>query len=103
MASRGGYGMTRLLDAIDWKLLAKSTAQGTRWVGHSDLTALHLGLLAHRGAPSWAGPMALDDFGRSVENLAVSTRSRATASPRPWAANSRPWVSAPKPASTAWA
>ncbi len=65
MASRGGYGLTRLLPAIDWKLLARSVERGTRWVGHSDFTALQLGLLAHRGAASWAGPMALDDFGRA--------------------------------------
>ena len=65
MASRGGYGLSRLLGAIDWPLLARAAEQGTRWVGHSDFTALQLGLLAHAGAPSWAGPMALDDFGRS--------------------------------------
>jgi muramoyltetrapeptide carboxypeptidase len=65
MATRGGYGLTRLLDRIDWKLLARSVGQGTRWVGYSDLTALQMGLLAHTGAASWHGPMALDDFGRS--------------------------------------
>ncbi|HSC00619.1 MAG TPA: LD-carboxypeptidase [Burkholderiaceae bacterium] len=65
MACRGGYGMTRLLDAIDWKRIARSAARGTRWVGYSDMTALQMGLLAHRGAPSWAGPMAADDFGRA--------------------------------------
>lgn len=65
LATRGGYGMTRLLDRIDWKLLAKSVEQGTRWVGYSDLTALHLGLLAHGKSVSWAGPLACDDFGRS--------------------------------------
>src|SRR5262245_58176634 len=64
MACRGGYGMTRLLDAIDWKRVGRSAANGTRWVGYSDMTALQMGLLAHRGAPSWAGPMACDDFGR---------------------------------------
>ncbi len=63
LASRGGYGMTRLLDAIDWKRVEKSVAAGTRWVGHSDLTCLHLGLLAHRGGGiTWAGPLARDDF-----------------------------------------
>jgi len=67
MAARGGYGMTRLLSAVDWKLLGQSVERGTRWVGHSDITALHLGLLAHTGAESWAGPMASDDFGRSEE------------------------------------
>jgi muramoyltetrapeptide carboxypeptidase len=65
MATRGGYGLTRLLDHIDWKLLARSVEQGTRWVGYSDLTALQMALLAHTGASSWHGPMALDDFSRS--------------------------------------
>jgi muramoyltetrapeptide carboxypeptidase len=65
LATRGGYGLTRLLDRIDWPLLARSVAAGTRWVGHSDFTALHLGLLAHTGAESWAGPMATGDFGRT--------------------------------------
>ncbi len=64
MACRGGYGLTRLLDRIDWPRLARSVAQGTRWVGFSDLTALQLGLLAHTGASSWHGAMACDDFGR---------------------------------------
>jgi muramoyltetrapeptide carboxypeptidase len=65
MATRGGYGITRLLPRLDWKLLARSVEQGTRWVGYSDLTALQMGLLAHTGAGSWCGPMAADDFGRT--------------------------------------
>jgi muramoyltetrapeptide carboxypeptidase len=64
MATRGGYGLTRLLDRIDWPLLARSVERGTRWVGYSDLTALQLGLLRHGGNESWAGPTAVDDFGR---------------------------------------
>lgn len=67
MAVRGGYGLTRLLDRIDWPLLARSVDNGTRWVGLSDITALQLGLLAHGGAHSWAGPTAAEDFGRSDE------------------------------------
>jgi muramoyltetrapeptide carboxypeptidase len=66
MATRGGYGVSRLLDALDWKLVAASVERGTRWVGHSDLTALQLGLLAHTGAITWAGPMACYDFGREA-------------------------------------
>jgi len=66
LASRGGYGLTRLLDGIDWKRIAKSVAAGTRWVGMSDLTSLQLGLLAHAGGGiTWAGPLACDDFGRT--------------------------------------
>ncbi len=66
LATRGGYGLTRLLDRLDWPLLAQSVERGTRWVGYSDLTALQMGLLAHTGAASWCGPLAADDFGRDV-------------------------------------
>ena len=67
MGSRGGYGLSRLLDRIDWALLARSVERGTRWVGHSDMTTLQLGLLAHAKSRSWAGPMACYDFGRAAE------------------------------------
>jgi len=76
MATRGGYGLTRLLDGIRWKRLARSVERGTRWVGYSDLTALQLGLLAHTGAGSWAGPMALDDFGRADDAGGVDEVTR---------------------------
>lgn len=76
MASRGGYGLTRLLDRIEWKRLARAVERGTRWVGFSDMTALHLGLLRHTGAGSWAGPAALDDFGRSEEAGGVDEVTR---------------------------
>jgi len=71
MATRGGYGLTRLLDQLDWPLLARSVERGTRWVGYSDLTALQLGLLAHGKAQSWAGPMACGDFGRKKDEGGV--------------------------------
>jgi len=87
MASRGGYGLTRMLDRVDWPLLARSVEAGLRWVGYSDLTALQLGAMAHGAAGPqrvahshdgahghgaacahaggwWHGPMASDDFGR---------------------------------------
>jgi muramoyltetrapeptide carboxypeptidase len=72
MAARGGYGASRLLSGIDWKLIAKSIERGTRWVGHSDMTALQLGLLAKVGpVTTWAGPLARDQFGRSDEEGGV--------------------------------
>lgn len=84
LATRGGYGLTRLLDGIDWPLMARSVEHGLRWVGYSDMTALQLAALAHgaggaqrvahhHGADGeacvhaggwWHGPMAADDFGR---------------------------------------
>lgn len=68
MPTRGGYGLTRLLDRIDWRRIARSVERGTRWVGHSDFTVLQLGLLAHAKGITWAGPMACYDFGRSGED-----------------------------------
>ena len=76
LACRGGYGLTRLLGRIDWPRLARSVERGTRWVGHSDLTALQLGLLAHTGAITWQGPMACDDFGRSDDAGGVDEVTR---------------------------
>jgi muramoyltetrapeptide carboxypeptidase len=61
LALRGGYGMSRLLPHIDFDLLAQS---GKLFVGHSDFTALQMGLLAHSGAVSFAGPMVCGDFAR---------------------------------------
>ncbi|OYU43794.1 MAG: LD-carboxypeptidase [Burkholderiales bacterium PBB4] len=63
MLSRGGYGLTRILGAIDYKALHKATQKGTAFVGHSDFTALQLGLLAQTGTVSWAGPHVCGDFG----------------------------------------
>lgn len=64
LATRGGYGLTRLLDRLDWQRIASSVDKGTQWVGYSDLTALQMGLFAHTGRSSWCGPMAADDFGK---------------------------------------
>lgn len=60
MATRGGYGLSRLLPMIDWNAVAES---GKRFVGHSDFTAFNLALLATTGAVSYAGPAVLFDFG----------------------------------------
>jgi muramoyltetrapeptide carboxypeptidase len=60
MASRGGYGLGRLLNLLDWKAIANS---GKRFVGHSDFTAFGLALYAKTQTISYAGPMACFDFG----------------------------------------
>lgn len=62
LALRGGYGSSRLLRGLDFDLLA---ASGKLLVGHSDITALQLGLLARTGASSFAGPVICDDFTRA--------------------------------------
>ncbi len=65
MLTRGGYGLTRMLKRLPYKAIAASIKRGTQWVGHSDFTALQMGLLAKTGAGTWAGPHACVDFGRA--------------------------------------
>lgn len=73
MALRGGYGLTRLLDQIDFAAVAHAVRSGgKRFVGHSDFTAFHLALLAQSGAVSFAGPMASYDFGGHGETHMLS-------------------------------
>jgi muramoyltetrapeptide carboxypeptidase len=60
MATRGGYGITRLLPSLDWDAIA---ASGKRFIGQSDFTAFSLALLAKTGMVSYAGPTACFDFG----------------------------------------
>ncbi|QYG02828.1 MULTISPECIES: muramoyltetrapeptide carboxypeptidase [Massilia] len=60
IALRGGYGISRLLPRIDFEAIA---ASGKIVVGFSDLTALHMGLMAKAGGLSYAGPMIAGDFG----------------------------------------
>ena len=62
MITRGGYGLSRLIDRIDWPLVADSVARGVRWIGYSDFTAFQLALLACTGAVSYAGPSFSGDF-----------------------------------------
>jgi len=64
LAVRGGYGLARLLDKIDFERIAgQARASGTPIVGHSDFTAFQLAYLAATGGVTFAGPMLLADFG----------------------------------------
>jgi muramoyltetrapeptide carboxypeptidase len=63
LISRGGYGLTRILDAVPYKAVAKAIDRGTEFVGLSDFTALQCALLVKTGACSWAGPAIGEDFG----------------------------------------
>jgi muramoyltetrapeptide carboxypeptidase len=70
MAIRGGYGITRLLGMLNYKVLA---AGGKRWVGYSDFTAFQLAMLAQTKTVTYSGPAALDDFAKlEMDDLTVS-------------------------------
>ncbi len=64
MAVRGGYGVHRILDRLDYAGLRKRlTGKPFALVGHSDITALGLALLARADLVTFAGPMLAYDFG----------------------------------------
>jgi muramoyltetrapeptide carboxypeptidase len=63
LISRGGYGLTRILDRIDYAAVAKAIEGGMHFVGISDFTAFQLALLAKTGKVSWAGPALCEGFG----------------------------------------
>jgi muramoyltetrapeptide carboxypeptidase len=54
LVSRGGYGMVRVLDLIEWDVVA--TARPRPVVGMSDVTALHEALRVHTSWVSLLGP-----------------------------------------------
>jgi muramoyltetrapeptide carboxypeptidase len=58
LSARGGYGLSRLLDRIDYAAIRACKA---RLAGYSDFTAFNLAYLAHGGV-SFAAPSA-GDFG----------------------------------------
>lgn len=66
---RGGYGAMRILDKLDYDMIARHPKI---FMGFSDITALHIALLEKCGLATFHGPMAaanwagkpLDDFSR---------------------------------------
>lgn len=66
---RGGYGASRLLEYIDWEGLARrQQSQPLLICGHSDFTAVQMGLLAQGGVITFSGPMLAANFGAPTLN-----------------------------------
>lgn len=58
-AIRGGFGLTRILDRIDYEALRKSPKVV---VGYSDLTALHLAIARKTQLVTFHGPMPMSNL-----------------------------------------
>ncbi len=82
IAGRGGYGVTRLLDRIDYAALRRDPKI---IVGFSDLTALGCALLVKSRLTSFSGAMLGVDFWDTgnLDPLMEETFWRAVTSPRP--------------------
>lgn len=61
--ARGGYGVTRVLPDIDWRLLAR---RPRAYVGYSDLTPFLLEVISRLGTVSFHGPMVAADLARGL-------------------------------------
>lgn len=78
VCAKGGYGSPRIVDALDYGLIARHPK---RFVGYSDITALLLGIARHAGLETYHGPMLVD----VLEGLTEASRAHliATLTDRP--------------------
>ncbi len=60
IAARGGYGISRILPAIDWARVGESRKA---FIGFSDFTAFNCAALSLAGLATFHGPMVAMDFG----------------------------------------
>jgi muramoyltetrapeptide carboxypeptidase len=75
LISRGGYGLTRILDGIHYKAVAKAIVGGMHFVGISDFTAFQNAMLARTGAVTWAGPALCEGFGVGGKTSVANSQS----------------------------
>ena len=57
--ARGGYGLSRLLPAVDFALIRKNPKI---FIGYSDITALHVAIFQNTGLVTFHGPVAASTF-----------------------------------------
>ena len=68
VSARGGYGISRLLDRLDFDAIREA---GRILVGYSDFTAFGLALLARAGGISFQGPSAADFGSRGDSEFTI--------------------------------
>jgi len=79
ISARGGYGMSRLLDRLDFAAIRDA---GRILVGYSDFTAFGLALLARAGAVSYQGPSAADFGSRAGSEFTIDHFFEAIEQPK---------------------
>jgi muramoyltetrapeptide carboxypeptidase len=73
---RGGYGASRLLDAIDYDLIRKNPKI---LIGYSDITSLHLAIFQKTGLVSFHGPVAASEYSDYTRNQVVNVLMKPAA------------------------
>ncbi|WP_188281244.1 LD-carboxypeptidase [Streptomyces sp. CBMA29] len=56
LCARGGYGVQRMVDLLDWDAMGAATPKA--FIGYSDITALHEAFATRLGLATLHGPMA---------------------------------------------
>jgi muramoyltetrapeptide carboxypeptidase len=64
--TRGGYGVSRILDKIDYDVARN---QPKILMGYSDITALQMALYVKSGLITFSGPMVAIELGRGLESM----------------------------------
>lgn len=78
---RGGYGAMRILDKLDYDMIAKHPKI---FMGFSDITALHIALLEKCGLATFHGPMAAANWaGKPLDDFSRESMYRALMSAEP--------------------
>jgi muramoyltetrapeptide carboxypeptidase len=67
--ARGGYGVARLLDRIDFDVIKRRPKV---FIGFSDITALHLAINKQTELVTFHGPNIQDGFGKADDMLAAN-------------------------------
>jgi muramoyltetrapeptide carboxypeptidase len=76
---KGGYGSPRILDALDYGMIARNPKA---FVGFSDITALHLALNKHAGLVTLHGPMGISGVLKD-EPFSIESWMKALTSSQP--------------------
>ena len=69
--ARGGYGVARILDRLDYDVVQRHPKV---FIGFSDITALHLALQNRTGLVTFHGPNLQDGFG-AAEDMSSTTEA----------------------------
>src|SRR5581483_4225618 len=73
---RGGYGLTRVLDRIDWELVGR---RPRAWIGYSDLTPFLLQVVQRFDLVTFHGPMVAKDLARGLGDAEIASLRAALA------------------------
>jgi muramoyltetrapeptide carboxypeptidase len=74
---RGGYGLSRILPAIDFSLVK---ANPKPFIGYSDITALHVAIHQRTGLVTFHGPVATSTLSDYTKDHVIKTLFNGTAS-----------------------